>query len=417
MKSENLVWNRRDFLKVGGTSTAALGVAATAALPIEAAQAPAAQAGTPPDTPYPKLSIITPYSPQKLAFAAQAGYEGVVVTPGPDFNPNLSDSAIDQILATARNAGIRIVSIEYFAPNHTDPDAGKRSAAQAEFIRALEFCHRLGCKFVGTFSGGQPGASIEDQAAAFADVFNEKYLPVCEKLDVAMGWENYPTGVNFASTPAAMQAVFDRVASHRLGLEFDPSHFVRLFIDPVSAAWQFKDRILAVHAKDTEITQPVLQQVGIAGKGWWRYRIPGQGHCELDGVPHGAAPDPLQWRHRGGARRPILGSARQRQPSRFSPAAQRRIHPGAAFSGTVSAGASGINLSAPALRDRDRFHRLSRGAGRRQSFLVFAKASVSNNLCGINANVRFSAAAYPANVRWEAAELTPGMLAWGFAIF
>jgi sugar phosphate isomerase/epimerase len=266
MKSENLVWNRRDFLKVGGTSTAALGVAAAAALPIEAAQAPAAQAGTPPDTPYPKLSIITPYSPQKLAFAAQAGYEGVVVTPGPDFNPNLSDSAIDQILATARNAGIRIVSVEYFAPNHTDPDAGKRSAAQAEFIRALEFCHRLGCKFVGTFSGGQPGASIEDQAAAFADVFNEKYLPVCDKLDVAMGWENYPAGVNFASTPAAMQAVFDRVASHRLGLEFDPSHFVRLFIDPVSAAWQFKDRILAVHAKDTEITQPVLQQVGIAGK-------------------------------------------------------------------------------------------------------------------------------------------------------
>jgi len=277
MKNENLVWNRRDFLKVGGTSTAALGVAATAALPIEAAQAPAAQAGTPPDTPYPKLSIITPYSPQKLAFAAQAGYEGVVVTPGPDFNPNLSDSAIDQILATARNAGIRIVSIEYFAPNHTDPDAGKRSAAQAEFIRALEFCRRLGCKFVGTFSGGQPGASIQDQAAAFAGVFNEKYLPVCEKLDVAMGWENYPAGVNFASTPAAMQAVFDRVPSHRLGLEFDPSHFVRLFIDPVSAAWQFKDRILAVHAKDTEITQPVLQQVGIAGKGWWRYRIPGQG--------------------------------------------------------------------------------------------------------------------------------------------
>jgi sugar phosphate isomerase/epimerase len=277
MESENSFWNRRDFLKVGGTSAAALGVAGTAAVPIQAAQAPAAQADTPPDTPYPKLSIITPYSPQKLAFAAQAGYEGVVVTPGEDFNPNLSDSAIEQILATARNAGIRVVSIEYFQPNHTDPDAGKRAAAQADFIRALEFCHRLGCKFVGTFSGGRPGATMEDQAAAFADVFNEKYLPVCEKLDVAMGWENYPTGINFASTPAAMQAVFNRVPSKRLGLEFDPSHFVRQYIDPVSVAWQFKDRILAAHAKDTEIIQPVLQQVGIAGRGWWRYRIPGQG--------------------------------------------------------------------------------------------------------------------------------------------
>jgi sugar phosphate isomerase/epimerase len=277
MESESSFWNRRDFLKVGGTSAAALGVGGTTAVPVQATQAPAGQAGTPPDTPYPKLSIITPYSPQKLAFAAQAGYEGVVVTPGPDFNPKLSDSAIDQILATARNAGIRIVSIEYFGPNHIDPDVGKRGTAQADFISALEFCHRLGCKFVGTFSGGRPGVRMEDLAAAFADVFNEKYLPVCEKLDVKMGWENHPNERNFASTPAAMQAVFDRVPSKRLGLEFDPSHLVRQYIDPVSAAWQLKDRILAVHAKDTEITQPVLQQVGIAGHGWWRYRIPGQG--------------------------------------------------------------------------------------------------------------------------------------------
>jgi sugar phosphate isomerase/epimerase len=278
MESEYSFWNRRDFLKVSGTSAAALGMAGAGASTAQAAaQELAGQKAMPVDTPYPKLSIITPYSPEKLAFAAQAGYEGVVVTPGPDFNPDLSDRAIDQILATARNAGIRIVSIEYFGPNHTDPDRGKRAVANGEFVRVLEFCHRLGCKFVGTFSGGMPGASMEDQAKAFADVFNEKYLPVCEKLDVTMGWENYPNGANFASIPAGMQSVFDRVPSKRLGLEFDPSHFVRQYIDPISVAWQFKDRILAVHAKDTEIIQPVLQQVGIAGHGWWRYRIPGQG--------------------------------------------------------------------------------------------------------------------------------------------
>lgn len=277
MESERSFWNRRDFLKVGGTSAAALGIAGADEGTARAASEHAGETAIPADTPYPKLSIITPYSPEKLAFAAQAGYEGVVVTPGPEFNPDLSDSAIDQIVAVGRNAGIRIVSIEYFGPNHTDADAGKRKAANAEFVRALEFCRRLGCKFVGTFSGGMPGASMEDQAKAFADVFNEKYLPVCENLDVSMGWENYPNGANFASIPAGMQAIFDLVPSKRLGLEFDPSHFVRQYIDPVRVAWQFKDRILAVHAKDTEIIQPVLQQVGIAGQGWWRYRIPGQG--------------------------------------------------------------------------------------------------------------------------------------------
>src|SRR5580704_7271966 len=51
MESENSFWNRRDFLKVGGTSAAALGMAGTAAVPTPAAQAPAAPAGMAPDTP------------------------------------------------------------------------------------------------------------------------------------------------------------------------------------------------------------------------------------------------------------------------------------------------------------------------------------------------------------------------------
>ncbi|HKS97765.1 MAG TPA: sugar phosphate isomerase/epimerase, partial [Terriglobia bacterium] len=127
------------------------------------------------------------------------------------------------------------------------------------------------------FSGGMRGASFDDQAKELAGVFNEKYLPVCEKLDINMGWENYPTFTNFATVPSAWTKVFALVPSRRLGLEFDPSHLVRQFIDPVSTAWDFRDRILAVHAKDTEITEPVLQQVGIHGEGWWRYRIPGQG--------------------------------------------------------------------------------------------------------------------------------------------
>ncbi len=72
MGSENSLWNRRNFLKVGGTSAAALGVVGSAAVSAQAAQAPAAQAGAPPDTPYPKLSIITPYSPLRRPFGKPA---------------------------------------------------------------------------------------------------------------------------------------------------------------------------------------------------------------------------------------------------------------------------------------------------------------------------------------------------------
>jgi sugar phosphate isomerase/epimerase len=77
--------------------------------------------------------------------------------------------------------------------------------------------------------------------------------------------------------PGTWEKLFAQIPSSRFGLEFDPSHFVRQFIDPIQTAWNFRERIRAVHLKDTELITPVLNQVGIHGSGWWRYRIPGQG--------------------------------------------------------------------------------------------------------------------------------------------
>jgi sugar phosphate isomerase/epimerase len=279
---------RRDFLR--GASAAALGSGGLAVAPSLASNSPtdsnvaraaeaASSAGLAPDTQYPKLAILTPYSRQKLAFATSVGYEGVVVTLDDFFDPDkLSDSQIDGILAVSRETGARIISIEcMWGVNHIHPDPAARAQANARFIRCLEFAHRLGCKFCGTFSGGIPGADHERQAKELAAVVNEKYVPVLDKLDISMGWENYPTAENFATVPAAWERVFELVPSPRLGLEFDPSHLVRQFIDPCEAAWRVRDRIRAGHLKDTEITRPVLEQVGIHGQGWWRYRIPGQG--------------------------------------------------------------------------------------------------------------------------------------------
>ncbi len=276
---------RRDFLKIGGASAAALGASGNLAAEGEARSSQtspspeSASAGFAPDTKYPKLAIITTYSRARLAFATAAGYEGVVVPLNDFFEPDkLSDTQIDQIMATSRETGARIISIEcMWGLNHIDPDAAKREKINARFIRCLEFGHRLGCKFVGTFSGGIPGATADRQAKALAEVVNEKYMPVLEKLDLRTGWENYPAPPNFATVPAFYKMVFDLVPNKRLGLEFDPSHFIRQFIDPIEVAWNFRDRIHAAHAKDTEIIQPVIQQVGIHGKDWWRYRIPGQG--------------------------------------------------------------------------------------------------------------------------------------------
>ena len=263
---------RREFLKAAGVSAAAM----SRRTMLDAAPN-SASASVPGDSKYPKLAIKTRYSPQRLAFAASAGYDGVIVDVNASFDPDkLSDRQIDEVLASARDAGVRIISLESMV-NHLALDPGERRQTRGHFIRCLELAHRLGCKFVGTFCGGMKGASVDEQAKELAEVLNEQYLPVCEKLDLGMGPENYPCDINFATVPATWEKVMALVPSHRFGLEFDPSHFVRQYIDPIQTAWDFRDRILAVHAKDTEIIQPVLGKVGIHGRGWWRYRIPGQG--------------------------------------------------------------------------------------------------------------------------------------------
>ncbi len=263
---------RRQFLKAAGASAAAMSTPNI----LEGGQA-GVPASAPGLTKYPKLAIKTRYSPQRIAFAASAGYEGVILDVNGDFDPDhLSDKQIDQVLATARDAGVRIISLESMV-NHLTPDPAERREVRARFIRCIELAHRMGCKFVGTFTGGIPGASVDEQVKQLAEVLNEQYLPVCDKLDVGIGPENYPCDENFATVPATWEKVMDLVPNHRFGLEFDPSHLVRQYIDPIQTAWDFRDRILAVHAKDTEIIQPVLAKVGIHGEDWWRYRIPGQG--------------------------------------------------------------------------------------------------------------------------------------------
>jgi sugar phosphate isomerase/epimerase len=269
-------WERRNFLKLSGI-TASVG---TFLLNTgDRADSATVRMEPGPETKFPKLAIITEYSPQKLQFAASAGYEGVVIPVEDSFDPDkFGENQIDKILATARQAGIAILSLEcMWGFNHIARDPGERQKARARFIRCLEFAHRLGCKFVGTFSGGMAGASPEDQVKELAAVLNESYLPVCERLDLKIGPENYPCDVNFATVPAIWEELLSLVPNRRFGLEFDPSHLVRQFIDPVQTAWEFKDRILGVHAKDTEIIEPLLAKVGIHGRGWWRYRIPGQG--------------------------------------------------------------------------------------------------------------------------------------------
>ena len=205
---------RRDFLR--GASAAALGSGGLAVagggslasgLPGEGAVTRAAEVnssnGLAPALLIPSSQSLPPTRARSSLLPPRPAMRAWSFSLDKFFDPDkLSDSQIDEILATSRETGARIISIEcMWGTNHIDPDPAARAKAQARFIRCLEFAHRLGCKFCGTFSGGIPGADFDRQAKELAAVVNEKYVPVLDKLDISMGWENYPTAANFATVP------------------------------------------------------------------------------------------------------------------------------------------------------------------------------------------------------------------------
>src|SRR5437773_5650364 len=94
---------RRDFFKIGGAAAVSMGTSAKLNATSGGASAVGSVSAA---TQFPKLALITDYSPHKLQFAASAGYEGVVLSVEGAFDPDkLSDPQIDQVRSTAQQPG------------------------------------------------------------------------------------------------------------------------------------------------------------------------------------------------------------------------------------------------------------------------------------------------------------------------
>jgi sugar phosphate isomerase/epimerase len=129
------------------------------------------------------------------------------------------------------------------------------------------------------FPGHDNTASDDDNYKSFAEHANA-LLAATPGLDLAI--ENWPGPHNafIAVTPAGWAKLFALIPDRRFGLEFDPSHLIRLGVDPYSAFEGVKDRLKILHGKDTTIEPEKLQAVGYHGAGWWRYSLPGKGRLD-----------------------------------------------------------------------------------------------------------------------------------------
>lgn len=73
------------------------------------------------------------------------------------------------------------------------------------------------------------------------------------------------------------ECLFETITDDNFGLNYDPSHLVHQECNHLLPIRLFGKRIFHTHAKDTLIDAETRAHVGIYGRGWWRYVIPGSG--------------------------------------------------------------------------------------------------------------------------------------------
>lgn len=176
---------------------------------------------------------------------------------------------------------------------------GVRQRAAEEMKNTARAAKLFGVDKVNGFTGSSvwsklyffPPTSQADIEAGYQD-FAKRWLPILEVFKdegVKFGLEVHPTEI-----------AYDIVTSHRalkalnqhpnFGFNFDPSHFIHQFVNPVAFIDEFPDRIFHVHVKDSRVQLNGHNSIlgshldfGNPRRGW-DFVSPGRGDVKWDEI-------------------------------------------------------------------------------------------------------------------------------------
>ncbi len=187
------------------------------------------------------------------------------------------------------DAGLKIGSVDLLQWNGLiTSDYDKRMACIEANRNLVSSCSRLGVKaYFAVMLPEDPHKERKENHELM--VLGLRALaPVLEEHGGALVIEGWPGPGALCCTPESYRAAFADVPSKAIGVNYDPSHLIRMGINPIRFVEEFKDRVFHVHGKDTEIFNEGFYEFGIEqpavfGKGhgfgglFWRYTIPGHG--------------------------------------------------------------------------------------------------------------------------------------------
>ncbi len=196
-----------------------------------------------------------------------------------------ADTAAEKVLA----AGLQVGSADLPKwQGLITADAGEREAAVAEQAAYLERCQKHGIRnYFCVMLPKDPSKSRAENFALMVEGLN-LLAPHLERTNGRLVIEGWPGPGALCCTPEGYRGAIREVASPTVGINYDPSHLVRMGIDPIRFVEEFADRVYHVHGKDTEVFEEGTYEYGTEqpatfakGRGFgahhWRYTIPGHG--------------------------------------------------------------------------------------------------------------------------------------------
>lgn len=177
-----------------------------------------------------------------------------------------------------------------------DPE-GVRQRATQEMIDTGKAAKLFGVDVVNGFTGSSvwsklyffPPTGEAEIDAGYAD-FASRWKPIFDAYladDIRFALEVHPTEI--AYDIVTMHKALDAVDRHpAFGVNFDPSHLIHQFVDPVEFINEFPDRIYHVHIKDSKVNLNGRNSIlsshlafGDPRRGW-DFVSPGHGDLEMD---------------------------------------------------------------------------------------------------------------------------------------
>lgn len=198
----------------------------------------------------------------------------------------------DDDLATLKRHGLALGTAD--VPNFGKllaTDVGERRAAIDHAVATIDRLGPLGVTRFFTV------VIVPDPTMKRPDAYKlavESYVPLADAAVrhgghlVIEGWPGMdPQAFNLCCTPETCRA-FLRDLPRGVALNYDPSHLIRLGVDPLRFAREFAPHVRHVHAKDASVYPDAMYEFGTQpaafaephgfGGHVWRYTLPGHGY-------------------------------------------------------------------------------------------------------------------------------------------